>query len=340
MSVLRKKLDVKRDLPDHIKNSVTLWEPLHNALCGGFSELTKSTWEVGLAEVKVGMLSELLSDLSQKGLYYGYGGEESGLTFMTYYDVDFASLVTHSSLDIEGAAPDGSYEPSKLDLLLFKSVAKSVNIEFWNLFKDIYQGIYKDIYRDPNDPLTEIESGFSPDDISLSSDKAMWSEVILHIRPVQTEDEKTKETPKKTSKAKAKTKTEDVKTASLALRVLLPQNLILQILATRGSEAQAPVIDPDNPWTRHMRNSLDTAIVPVRAVVETCRMTVADCTRFEIGQVIELPGVSLQSIGLEAEMSNSSVNFASAALGIFKSHRAVKLIENMDSEFCSDSIAL
>ena len=146
--------------------------------------------------------------------------------------------------------------------------------------------------------------------------------------------------PKKKPKAKAKVKAEEVQATSLALRVLLPQNFLLQILATGGNDAQAPVIDPENPWTRHMRTSLDTAIVPVRAVVETCRMTVADCTRFEIGQVIELPGVSLQSIGLEAEMSGSSVNFASAALGIFKSHRAVKLIEDMDSEFCSDSIAI
>jgi len=74
------------------------------------------------------------------------------------------------------------------------------------------------------------------------------------------------------------------------------------------------------------------------------------CTRLAIGQVIPLPGVSLQSMGVEVEMEDDSlgqsthrgqklpkrVEVARATLGIYKTNRAVKLIEDLDQNFVQD----
>jgi len=113
--------------------------------------------------------------------------------------------------------------------------------------------------------------------------------------------------------------------------------MLKRLGAAFESHQAQPVIDPSDPWTQHMRGAIDRAIVPVRAVVETCRMTVADCTRFEIGQVIKLPGVSLQSIGIETEFGEGKASFVPGALGIYKSHRAIKLTEDLDPTFAPEA---
>ena len=322
MSIIRKKLSAKRELPDFIKNSLTLWAPLHNAFCDRLGELTQSSWEVVLSDIKIDALPELISALPEQGLYFGYGDKECGVSFITYYDAGFAEKVTRSALEMKKGPVDDNYKIGKLDLLLFKPVTEKFNIELGTLFENTYE----DFSTSASALFEEVERGLTTEDINNVADDIIWNEVTLSVQPVQKEPDKTQNA--------------EVPTPALAVRVLLPQTLLLKLVSTHASEIDAPVIDSKNPWTRHMRNSLDTAIVPVRAVVETCRMTVADCTRFEIGQIIDLPGVSLDSIGVEADMSGVSVNFATAKLGIYKAHRAVKLIENMDPEFCSDSIAI
>jgi len=62
-------------------------------------------------------------------------------------------------------------------------------------------------------------------------------------------------------------------------------------------------------------------------------MTVAECTRLEIGQIISLPGVSLQDMKLEATLRDEKICVVKGALGIHKSNRAVKLTEDPSPEF-------
>ena len=328
MNILKKKSNLKPKKPDHVKESIALWTPLHSVFCDSFSELSQSNWEVARTETKVGPVLELLSSLPKQGLYFGYGEKEGQPSYVTYYDAGFAEKVTQNALDIQKTEADEAHKLGKLDLILFKPAADSLNTEFWKMFNDIYT--FKDndvdVRREPNLPLDEIGRGLSSDDIVPVRDSEAWVEIALHIQPVQNKAEKSKPT--------------DNKPSSLAVRIILPQDLLLKLLSARSNQTHEQVIDPQDPWTLHMRKSLDTAIVPVRVVVETCRMTVADCTRFEIGQVINLPGVSLDSIGIEAEMSGVSVNFASAALGIYKAHRAVKLIDNIDPDFYPDTITI
>lgn len=332
MAILRKKLDVKPGLPDHIKNNLTIWRSLHLAICAAFSELTEMSWEAGKVEINFGELKALQSALPDTGLCFSYGDAEGPGTLLAYYEPRFAAQVTARSLEIQADVVDETYVPGMLDLILFKPVIQSFDTELGDIFAATY--------NIPDDRLRQLEQAHNLEDIGLAKDVGVWNEVTFYIQ--QAEDINSKSGA---DKAKSKTKKKaDPKTvskpSSLAFRILLPQSLLQHLLASSVNEAASPVIDAQNPWTHHMRQSLDTAIVPVRAVVETCRMTVADCTRFEIGQIIDLPGVSLQSIGLETEMIDGNVNFGSAALGIYKAHRAVKLIENVNPEFCPESLII
>ena len=331
MSILRKKIEVKPGVPDYIKNNLTIWRPLHLAICAAFSELTQLPWETGNVEVRIGELKELQSDLPETGLCFSYGeaGEAGEVgTLLAHFESRFAAQVTTRSLEMQASSIDESYLLSILDLILFKPVIQSFDTELGDLFSAIYDK--------SEDSFRQLERALKLEDVGLAKDVGPWNEVTLLIQKV--EDELSK-----ADKAKVKKKAgvkKPMEPLSLAYRILLPQFLLQHLLASHVNEAGSTVVDPENPWTKHLRQSLSTAIVPVRAVVETCRMTVADCTRFEIGQVIDLPGVSLQSIGLETEMIEGSVNFGSAALGIYKSHRAVKLTDNMKPEFLSDSFII
>jgi len=87
--------------------------------------------------------------------------------------------------------------------------------------------------------------------------------------------------------------------------------------------------------TRH----IDKSVTSLRAVLESCEMTVADCTRLSIGQVIPLPGVSLQILSIEADITDNRVCIAKGALCIHKTRRAVQLVEDVSPIFIDEGLA-
>lgn len=87
--------------------------------------------------------------------------------------------------------------------------------------------------------------------------------------------------------------------------------------------------------TRH----IDKSITSLRAVLESCEMTVADCTRLSIGQIIPLPGVSLQALSIEAELKDNRICIARGAMGIHKTRRAVQLVEDISPSFIDEGLA-
>jgi len=147
--------------------------------------------------------------------------------------------------------------------------------------------------------------------------------------------------PLKIAKPESQTSPSD-----LWVQVFLPAaqlESLLQSIAT-GETSESLVIDAEHPWALHMRDAVKKADMPIRAVVETCHMTIAECTRLEIGQVIALPGVSLNSVGIfidletgdAAETDKDVIELTKGSLGIFKKNRALKLIENIDPSFTHD----
>lgn len=82
------------------------------------------------------------------------------------------------------------------------------------------------------------------------------------------------------------------------------------------------------------RPNLTQTPTPLRALLEELDMSVAQCTRLEIGEVIPLPGISVNNIRVQAEMHNGNrLDIAKARLGIFKSNKALKIQRDVNTQF-------
>ena len=314
MSLLRQKLDIKPGLSDIIKGNTAIWKSLHEGLSKVVSELMQTVFEPGSIEVESGGLKSFLRKMPEHGLYFGYGGVEGQCRLLACFDSNIAAGIAAEALSMSETAAEEVYIPQMLDLLLFKPANEALDLEFKTIFDAILQT--------PTFQYGAMGQHLSVEPFEFPLDEEDWNEFTFTMKAVVNE-------AKKDIKNKGKPKEKK----PLQFKILLPQELMLRVLRPYLANLDAGPFNANSPWGQHMRKSAETAIIPVYAVVETCRMTVADCTRFEIGQVIELPGVSLQAIGLETEMVEGNVNFGSAALGIYKSHRAVKLIEDISLEF-------
>lgn len=73
--------------------------------------------------------------------------------------------------------------------------------------------------------------------------------------------------------------------------------------------------------------------VEVRAVGDRVSLSVADCTRLEIGQVVALPGLRFDQLDLDVEMGDGPVRLTDAALGADKGRKAVRLNRGLDPTF-------
>ncbi len=336
MSLLRKKLDLEPRLPDHIKNGVGVWRNLHLSLCDMFSSLTQTAWEPSNVDVTYGDLKALRADLAPRGLSFGYGNVEGVCGLLIHFDGAFSARITSKSLGTDNTGADETYEPSLLDLLLLKPMSDTCEEELNNLFSSGF-GARKTRLR-------QIGQGLSPQMLEMPRGISIWNEITLLIKKMPPKGEIQ---PDSTDYAAIEAGEDaDPEVApprpigSLAIKILIPQTILQNLLATSAANNNARNDDDNGPWADHMYRSMVTASVPIRAVIESFHMTVADCTRLKIGQVIDLPGVSLQSIGLETDMPDKQVNIGTAALGIYKSRRAVKLTSDLDPDFFTGSISL
>jgi len=76
---------------------------------------------------------------------------------------------------------------------------------------------------------------------------------------------------------------------------------------------------------RVIRESVRASMVNVDAVLERLPMTIGECSRLEVGQIIPLPEVNTSNISLRAETVNGSVDIGLCEMGVWKQHRALKL---------------
>lgn len=73
--------------------------------------------------------------------------------------------------------------------------------------------------------------------------------------------------------------------------------------------------------------------VEVQAIADHVRMSVADCSRLKIGQVIGLPGLRFDHLKLSVEMGEGPVFLTDASLGADKGLKAVRLNKGLDPSF-------
>lgn len=87
------------------------------------------------------------------------------------------------------------------------------------------------------------------------------------------------------------------------------------------------------PQAPRLSPRLGPCQVEIQAVADRVQMSIADCTRLEIGQVIGLPGLRFDHLELNVEMGDGPIPLTDASLGADKGLKAVRLNRGLDPSF-------
>jgi len=125
-------------------------------------------------------------------------------------------------------------------------------------------------------------------------------------------------------------------TNPLGISLYLTHEIAQNILQVAQKKQSLKIIDPDNPWSQHMNTTMLSASRSLEIVIEDLKLSIAECTRFELGQIIALPGASHERLNIKTKSGQGKAILTTATLGVFKSSKAVKLNEDIDPDFLGD----
>ncbi len=74
-----------------------------------------------------------------------------------------------------------------------------------------------------------------------------------------------------------------------------------------------------------LRKSVKSSMIKLEGVLDRLTLSIGECSRFEVGQVIALSDVDTAHVSLEAETVNGSVDIGHCEMGVWKRQRALKL---------------
>ncbi len=74
-----------------------------------------------------------------------------------------------------------------------------------------------------------------------------------------------------------------------------------------------------------LRESVKSTMITLEGVLDRVPMTIGQCSRLEIGQLIALPDVDTARVSLQAETVNGRVDIGQCEMGVWKRQRALKL---------------
>jgi len=74
-----------------------------------------------------------------------------------------------------------------------------------------------------------------------------------------------------------------------------------------------------------LRASVKSSMITLDGVLDRLCLTIGECSRFEVGQILALPDVNTARVSLQAETVNGSVDIGHCEMGVWKRQRALKL---------------
>lgn len=74
-----------------------------------------------------------------------------------------------------------------------------------------------------------------------------------------------------------------------------------------------------------LRESVKSSMIRIEGVLDRITMTIGECSRLEVGQLISLQDVDTSNVSLQAETVNGSVDIGTCEMGVWKRQRALKL---------------
>lgn len=79
------------------------------------------------------------------------------------------------------------------------------------------------------------------------------------------------------------------------------------------------------PTSRQLRDSVMASSIRVDAVLDKISMTIGECSRLKVGDLIPLPDTDPGSVLLNAETVNGQIEIGQCEMGVWKRQRALKL---------------
>ena len=114
--------------------------------------------------------------------------------------------------------------------------------------------------------------------------------------------------------------------------ILLEPEFVLRMARSSGAE-----LAEDGPLVRTphkvLRESVRASAITLDAVMERLTMTIGECSRLEVGQIVPLPGVDPSNLALSSETINGSVDIGIGEMGVWKRQRALKLKTPVSKSF-------
>lgn len=311
MSVLRKKIYRENGLPDVIAEAQGLWDILFAEMSDCLTEMTGNAWDlIGQDIIQVDG-NKIFANLPDSGLAFGLISDDERVPVFLNFDTNFAKIISSTALSVSGPLDDADYQLQMLDLILAKPLRDIVITEVSKLLLNAHYN---------NGRLSVKSQGLSHTSFVVDRGFGTMNEITFTLKQGASEDEDD-------------AKPEDSKIdQAFKFTLTLPQSALQQIATHHVSFAVQPDAGAPGPWADQIFKSMKTATVPIRGVVETCTMTVADCTRLEVDDIIKLPGASLQSVSLQTEMREGTVKIGHATLGVYKSNWALKLSADLNEE--------
>lgn len=89
-----------------------------------------------------------------------------------------------------------------------------------------------------------------------------------------------------------------------------------------------------------LRRSVQTTTISIGAVLDSFELTVGECSRLEVGQVLPLPDARTSKLRVSAETINGNLEIGTAELGVWKQNRALKLTAPIADSFVSNVAGL
>ncbi|MFN7101282.1 MAG: FliM/FliN family flagellar motor switch protein [Pseudorhizobium sp.] len=90
---------------------------------------------------------------------------------------------------------------------------------------------------------------------------------------------------------------------------------------------------PSGQGSETLRASVKSSMITIEGVLHRLTLTIGQCSRFEVGQLIELPEVDTTRVSLRAETVNGNVDIGLCEMGVWKNQRALKLTTPIHEPF-------
>ncbi len=296
MNILKKKLATKPAQADNLTDVAALLSSLHNEWAQQYGSMTSAE----IFPTAPNFTTDKFKSLTEntKGLIYAIGDKNKPCQILVELSPSLVENVSNAKF---GAKTNKNKTLTLFDLILLQPIAETTLRALTSL------GIIMDgdkICARCTSPAAITQMGIELDT------RQKWLCVNF---PLTTE--------------------EDASDNENTIKIYFAEPMVRTLTAMAQSQKSQKTIDPTNPWANHMRTMVMDSTQMLEVVIEDITMSIADCTRLELGQIITLPGASHTRLNINARSTGGIQMIATSTLGIYKTNKAVKLLDDIDPLF-------